>query len=258
MAHSLTLIVVPVAPEHARISRLRVLVQSGLDAVYLPSAQYSFEENRKVITSVQTVAQECKQRIPVIADLSLETKAIEGMDALPPIGEHNQELFDFCLEQEVEYIALPFAYEDDIEEIRTRCNATEQPPKILAKIESKEALRNIKSITEHADAILLDRIKLAQAIQYEQLPFTLHQAIQFARFARTPSIIFGNILVSLRKNETPSADDVADLAHLVLSNADGFVLDEEGFNKNPLEALRVAERIIVEAERHVQTDTHHL
>ncbi|MEZ1817443.1 pyruvate kinase, partial [Pseudomonas aeruginosa] len=79
----------------------------------------------------------------------------------------------------VDWIALSFVRQaEDIIDLRQRIEAKNGNQKIMAKIEKPEAIKNIDSIIQATDAIMIARGDLAVEVPMEEMPIIQKNIIE--------------------------------------------------------------------------------
>ncbi len=158
-------------------------------------------------------------------------------------------LAQFAVENNFDFIAMSFVRSaKDIELLK------EHVPKafIIAKIERKEAVAEIKSISKSADAIMVARGDLAFDVEIEKIPTVQHLIINASRDACKPVIVATQMLASMVNNNMPTRAEVNDIAGAVVSGSDCLMLsDETAMGKYPLESVKILYNTIKNAESYV-------
>jgi len=113
-------------------------------------------------------------------------------------------------------------------------------------------------IIETSDAVMIARGDLGNEIPLEQIPYVQHSIIKKMNWVHKPVITATEMLLSMVENITPTRAEVSDVAYAVISGSDAVMLSEEtAIGNNPVEAVSMMEKIVLEAERHVlRHDTH--
>ncbi len=118
-------------------------------------------------------------------------------------------------------------------------------PKVIAKIESKEGVKNIDEILELADGIMVARGDLALNIPYAELGLIQKKLVKKAKEKDKYVIVATQILQSLLDNYLPMRSDILDLTNICLDGASAIMLcTETAHSENPERAVRVAKEII--------------
>lgn len=173
---------------------------------------------------------------------------------LPSISftEKDAEDLVFGLKNKVDYVALSFVQDaEDIHRLRATIAKHDHRPKIVAKIECQEAIRNLKSIIEATDVVMVARGDMATEVGQEDVPIIQREIIRLCRATHTPVIVATQMLESMIKNPVPTRAEVNDIASAVMDHADACMLSGETANGDyPTEAISTMERIIKRVERH--------
>jgi pyruvate kinase len=162
----------------------------------------------------------------------------------------------FGVNLNIEYVAMSYVGNaDDVKELRNILDGVGSTSKIIAKIERVEAVENIDEIIKVADAIMIARGDLGEAIPIEKLPFVQHDLIKKCNKAGKMVIVATEMMSSMTGKDVPSRADVTDVANAVLSGADAVMLSNEtAVGKYPVKVIEVMEKILVEAEGHVKSE----
>lgn len=111
---------------------------------------------------------------------------------------------------------------------------------VIAKIETREAVRNFSNIlleglTFSKFGVMVARGDLAIEIGFEQLPVVQKEILTLCRAAHVPVILATQVLESLAKKGTPSRSELADLSFG--SEFDGIMLNKGPFMEETIEFL---------------------
>lgn len=171
--------------------------------------------------------------------------------SLPSITEKDLSDIDFALRNGVHWIALSFVRTAmDIIELRRYIERKNSKARIIAKIEKPEALRNIDSIIEATDAVMVARGDLGVEIYLEEVPIWQKIIVSKCNIAGKPVIVATQMLESMIENKRPTRAETTDVANAVLDGADALMLSgETSVGKHPVEVVRVMQSIISKAEQ---------
>ena len=166
------------------------------------------------------------------------------------ITEKDKKDLEFGIEQDVDFIALSFVRKpEDIDELRTILNNANSKAKIIAKIETPQAVKNIDEIIERADGIMVARGDLAIEIPAEKVPFVQKEIIRKCNNAGKPVITATQMLESMIHSHVPTRAEVSDVANAILDGTDAIMLSEETtLGGDPVEAVAVMARVAKEIE----------
>ena len=173
---------------------------------------------------------------------------------LPALTEKDERDLQFLLEQNVDYIALSFVGSaDDVHHLRGRMQeitGTEEGlPKILVKIERKEAIKNLDEIIEATNAVMVARGDLG--IEEEGARVTVLQKLIVKKSieALKPVIVATHMLDSMIYNPRPTRAEISDVTNAVLDQADAVMLSgETAAGRYPIETVMTMRDIIQHAE----------
>ncbi len=170
---------------------------------------------------------------------------------LPSISEKDKQDILFGVEKGVNFIALSFVRRaEDILEARNIIGNDNKEIQIIAKIECELAVKNIDSILEASDGVMIARGDLGVEIPIKQLPGIQKSIIQKARFLGKPVIVATQMLDSMIRNPRPTRAEVSDIANSILDGTDAIMLSgETAAGLFPIESLRIMNEISCEIEK---------
>lgn len=158
----------------------------------------------------------------------------------------DQQDLEFSLQAGVDYIALSFVRSaEDITQLRGLISKrTERKVKIIAKIEKHEAIRNITSIINEADAIMIARGDLGVEIAAERVPYWQKEIIRRAVAKAKTVITATEMLESMIERPIPTRAEASDVANAVYDGTDAVMLSgETAVGKYPVKAVSTMHRI---------------
>ncbi len=153
----------------------------------------------------------------------------------------------FGLRERVDYVAVSFVQTaDDI--IRAK-QIIRGKAKIIAKIETALALKNIDAVIQASDGIMIARGDLGIEVPEEKLPFIQKNLIRHAAWHGRFSITATQMLTSMVSHAHPTRAEVSDIANAIWDGTDAVMLsDETASGEYPVQALRAMARIVEQAE----------
>lgn len=113
-------------------------------------------------------------------------------------------------------------------------------PRVIAKIESRMGLLNLRDIASSVDGILIDRGDLSREVSISRIPLATKAILDLCQKIGTPCFVATNILDSMMTNDLPSRAEISDLFNLFVSGASGIVLAAEAaIGQNPISSVQV-------------------
>lgn len=252
-----THIVATIGPASATL--VPELVRAGMDAARINFSHGTQESNGAYIDAIRAASAQANIPIPVILDLSgprSQTESGHTFNAgAKAITDKDRDDVVFGISKGVEYVALSYVQRaEDVAALRTLLRDARSTAKIIAKIERPEALDAIDAIVAAADAIMIARGDLGDAIPAEELPFVERLLITRAHEAEKPAIVATEMLYSMVQNTRPTRAEVTDVAYAIMCGADAIMLsDETAKGTHPVEAVAAMERIASFAESETHT-----
>ena len=168
----------------------------------------------------------------------------------PSLTETDRTDARFALDLGVDFLALSFVRQaSDVAALRELITGADAEVGIVAKIEKPEALDNIESILDAADAIMVARGDLGVELPPQVVPAAQDQLIDLARAHRKPVIVATQMLESMITHPRPTRAEVSDVATAVRSGADAVMLSAEtASGRYPLEAVRMMNDVARQTE----------
>lgn len=171
---------------------------------------------------------------------------------LPSLSEKDLDDLKFGIQQGLDGVAISFIKTaQDIKDLREHCSRLGKPDHfIVAKIETVEAVANIKSIIQETDCVMIARGDLALNLDMELVPLHQKMITQLCHENDVPVIVATQMLESMTNNPRPTRAEMSDVANAVLDQADAVMLSGETANgKYPVKTVETMKRIIEVAEK---------
>jgi len=122
---------------------------------------------------------------------------------------------------------------------------------IIAKIENKSAIKNIKDIINTSDAIMVARGDLAVEIGANEVPHVQLDIVKKCSELGKPVIIATQMLESMIENNKPTRAEINDVGTAVFQGADVVMLSAEtAVGKYPIQAVQAMKKTIVSTEKY--------
>jgi len=171
----------------------------------------------------------------------------------PVITEKDKSDLQFGLKHNVDWIALSFVGSaEDIIDLRKLIKHYDKSAnvKIMAKIERPQAVKNIDSIIEEVDGIMIARGDLGVEMSPHKVPIIQKQIIKKCMLASKPVLVATQMLDSMINSPIPTRAEVSDVANAVIDHTDAVMLSgETAFGKYPVQTLRMMSNILRETEK---------
>lgn len=191
------------------------------------------------------------------------TKGINlpGADiTLPALSEKDKQDIAWGIQHGMEYLAVSFVKtRQDIVEVRRLVQEYGSTMKILAKIETKQAVDNFDEIVEVVDGVMVARGDLGVEIPTEDVPLVQKRIIETCRVSGKVVIVATQMLDSMIRNPRPTRAEASDVANAVLDGTDAVMLSGETASGNyPVQSVATMRHIVDRAEQELGLWGNHL
>jgi len=147
------------------------------------------------------------------------------------------------------WIALSYVKNSKI--IKQTRKLIPQDTGIIAKVENKSAIKNIKDIIQTSDAIMVARGDLAVEIGANEVPHVQLDIVKKCSELGKPVIIATQMLESMIENNKPTRAEINDIGTAVFQGADVVMLSAEtAVGKYPIQAVQAMKKTIVSTEKY--------
>lgn len=158
----------------------------------------------------------------------------------------------FGIAHHVDHIALSFVRKaDSVRKVRGMLERARSKIRLISKIETTEAIHNIREIIAASDGILIARGDLGTILPQGRVPFIQKELITLAHAQGRPAITATQMLETMTYNPTPTRAETSDVVNAVLDSTDAVMLSgETAVGAYPVEAARTMAAIcrVAEAE----------
>ncbi|WP_027119481.1 pyruvate kinase [[Mycoplasma] testudinis] len=171
--------------------------------------------------------------------------------SIPFLSEKDIGDLKFGIENKVDYVAASFVNSGaNIKELRKILDDNGgKGIKIISKVESTQAIKNIDDIINLSDAVMVARGDLSLEIPYYEVPHWERYIIKMCRFKNRRVVVATQMLDSLEKNIQPTRAEVTDVYFAVDRGADSTMLSGETANGlYPIVAVDVMSTINKQSE----------
>jgi len=123
---------------------------------------------------------------------------------------------------------------------------------VIAKIENEEGVRNLESIIDGCDGVMVARGDLGVTMPIHKIPMIQKYIIRHCNRKKKLSIIATQMLDSMIENGRPTRAEVSDVANAVLDGTDYVMLSgETAIGRYPSRSVMVMSQIVEYTENHV-------
>jgi pyruvate kinase len=167
---------------------------------------------------------------------------------LPPLSDSDRQAVLIGGESGIGHYALSFAAgAHHVAQLRA---VAPEGAHVIAKIESRAGVRNMDSIINAADSVLIDRGDLSREIAIEQVPYFQKAIARRANRWNRPVYVATNLLESMVSSRVPTIAEANDVANTLLDGVHGLVLAAEtAIGVDPVGAVDMVLRAVRAFER---------
>ena len=172
--------------------------------------------------------------------------------AFPALSSKDAEDLKFATRHKVDFVAQSFVRTAaDVFEVKRRLDPDLRHCRVIAKIESREGLKNIASILKAANGIMVARGDLGISIPIYEIPIVQKWIIAACNHLKKPVITATQMLEHMTDHLSPTRAEVSDVANAVIDGTDFVMLSgETAAGCYPIETVRMMRKIIQYTERH--------
>ncbi len=213
--------------------------------VFISDGTICLEVTESLNTSVKTIVKN-GGLISSFKGVNLPGVAIER----PIISEADMLAIKHGVKNQVDWLAVSFVRSaKDLRDVREYMESVGGAIPIMAKLERTEAIDNLNSIMNEAQAVMVARGDLGIEIPMYKVPVVQKKIVELANKSARLSVIATQMLRSMIISPTPTRAEISDITTAVLDGCDAILLsDETAIGQFPVEAIKVAAETIAEAE----------
>jgi len=161
---------------------------------------------------------------------------------------------EFGMRHRVDYVAQSFVRtKRDIVTIKDVVKDKCPKCKVVAKIESREAIKNIDSIIKESDGIMVARGDMGMAIPIYEIAVVQKMIIKKCNHKKKFVITATQMLEHMTEHSRPTRAEVTDVSNAILDGTDFVMLSEEtAAGSYPVEAVKMMDQIIKFTENYTR------
>ncbi len=218
-----------------------------------PGGEILVEDGKKRLEVISAEGNEVKTRVIVGGEIT----GRRGVNlpgaylSVSSITEKDRKDIEFGIKNKVDFTALSFVRKgDDIKELREILKSAGSESKIIAKIETREAVENLDEILNLSDGAMVARGDLAIEIGLENVPIIQKTIIKKCNLLGKPVITATQVLESMIESPVPTRAEVSDAANAILDGTDAVMLSAEtAAGKYPAEAVDMLRKVAERTEK---------
>ncbi|HOI18915.1 MAG TPA: pyruvate kinase [Candidatus Woesearchaeota archaeon] len=221
-----TKIIATIGPKSSNYNTLKKMTYFGMDIIRINTKYGSKQQYLEILKNLKKVNTKRKNKVKVLFDIK-DNSLIEWLNDLN---------FD--------YLAISYAEElDHIKEIKEKLR--KKKPYIISKIETRKGIKNLISLIDCSDGIMIGRGDLGRNIPYEEVPIAQKIIINECNKKNKIVITATEMLLSMVSSKIPSRAEVSDVANAVLDGSSMVMLSEEtAIGEHPELCVEVMKKII--------------
>ncbi|MFH1391634.1 MAG: pyruvate kinase [Candidatus Diapherotrites archaeon] len=156
---------------------------------------------------------------------------------LPFLNKKDLQVIKWAKKKKLGFFALSFCCSaNDLKNLRKK---TGKDSVLIAKIESKEGVKNFQKILQEADGVIVARGDLGAEVKRESIPLLQKRMIKQALNAGKFSVVATQMLESMIEKPYPTRAEINDIANSVLDGADCLMLSgETAIGVNPVAVVK--------------------
>jgi pyruvate kinase len=240
---------VRLVPEPIRGDGTTIPLNPGSSISQLGTTTWMSIDFDSVILRIDKVSDGAAEGTVIIGGEVGSRKAVTAFPSpqLPTFSEKDLQAIRIAVDNEVHEFDLSFCdHQDAVRRLRTMVGPKDT---IIAKIESREGVRNLDEIARVADRLLIDRGDLSREVRLEAIPLLQKTIVHKANTLGIPVYVATNLLESMVRRRAPTRAEVNDVINTLLDGASGLVLAAEtAIGKYPVEAARMIAALLKEYE----------
>jgi len=164
---------------------------------------------------------------------------------IPFLFEKDLELIEIANSQKVSYVGLSFVR--NVDDIQYAKSLIGKDVSIISKVETLAAVKNLDSILQVVDNILVDRGDLSTEIGIEKIPIFQKYILDKGNFYNKKVFLATQFLKNMEEKPLPTFPEVIDLYNTMKSGVHGIQLSEEtAIGHYPYECLNLLENVMNE------------
>jgi len=162
------------------------------------------------------------------------------------LTEKDKKDLHFGIKNKVDFIAQSFVRnKKDVLNVRKFSGSKKTDPKVIAKIENREGIKNIDEILEVADGIMIARGDMGVSLPIYEVPIMQKMIIKKCIKRKKMVITATQMLESMTEHKRPTRAEVSDVANAILDGSGYLMLSgETAVGENPVLTVKMMNDVI--------------
>ena len=202
---------------------------------------------------VLRVSKKTKTQFTSIIEVGGELRSNQGVAfpdsslSLSTLTDKDKSDIEFGKQLDVDFVAVSFVRDaDDILNVRKLINPGTM---VIAKIELKSAVKNLKSIIEESDGVMVARGDLGVQLPLERIPFIQKEILNESNLQGKITITATEMLTSMITSFRPTRAEVSDITNAIIDGTDSVMLSAEtSIGDNPILTVQLMANICEEVD----------
>ena len=199
------------------------------------------------------VSKKTKTQFTSIIEVGGELRSNQGVAfpdsslSLSTLTDKDKSDIEFGKQLDVDFVAVSFVRDaDDILNVRKLINPGTM---VIAKIELKSAVKNLKSIIEESDGVMVARGDLGVQLPLERIPFIQKEILNESNLQGKITITATEMLTSMITSFRPTRAEVSDITNAIIDGTDSVMLSAEtSIGDNPILTVQLMANICEEVD----------
>lgn len=209
--------------------------------------EYVFIDDGNIVLKIKKCEKDSVKAKVITGGILKERKGVNIPGAelkFKVMSEKDKKDIKFAVEHKFDFLALSFVRDErDILSLKKEIGQTNI--KAVAKIENRNGIKNIDSIIDVSDGIMIARGDMGICIPVYKVPFVQKEIIKRCKKRKKFSITATQMLESMVDNPFPTRAEVSDIANAVLDGTDAVMLSAEtSVGKYPFECVKFMNEIV--------------
>ena len=214
---------------------------------------YLYVDDGKLIFEIRDVEENRLKVKPLVNGLLTSRKGINLPEAdldFQALTEKDRTDLQLSIEHKFDCVAQSFVRNnEDVATVKDLIKPKHPDCQIFAKIESKQAIKNIDSIIDEADGIIIARGDLGICVPIYNIPVLQKEIVRKSRDKNKPVVVATQMLDSMTEEIIPTRAEVSDVANAVFDGTTHLMLSAEtAIGKHPHLVVDMMNKIIKTAE----------